>query len=173
MTSIHVEVTGEQIARAGDDRMAWAAPVEDAIAALTGVGVEIDGDGDKGNIATIGTREDATLVVDLPPEANAWLDRRWDGDRDDRLLGSEPIAFAIELPDWLIDLAADDAWMTLREAAALLYVTPANLRQLANRERNDGERSPTAARLKPTRVGRDWLVRRAAVEAEIAFRAKP
>jgi hypothetical protein len=108
VTAIHVEVTAEQIAAAGDDRMAWAAPVEDALGALSGVGVEIDGDGEMGNVATIGTREVFTVCVDLPAEANAWLDRRWNGP-DDRLLGSEPFAFDIEVATWLTDLirAAD------------------------------------------------------------------
>lgn len=102
MRSIRIEVTALYIAAAGGDRQAWAAPVEDAIAALIGVGVSIDGDGDAGNIVTLGTQEPGTLVLDLPAEANAWLDRRWNGDADDRLVGSEPFAFDLVIDDWIV-----------------------------------------------------------------------
>jgi hypothetical protein len=103
--SIRVQVTAEQIAAAGDDRMAWAAPVEDALSiAFGGEAVSIDGGGpDFPAVATI-SHSEWTLVIDLPAAATEWLDRRWDGDPDDRLLGSEPFAFDIEIPTWLSDL---------------------------------------------------------------------
>jgi hypothetical protein len=112
MAAIRVEVTAEHIAAGAkptdpDDpnwhevyNRYWAVPVELAIAELTGVGVDVDGGGGDGtNIATIGTREDATLVVDLPPLVSGWLDDRWNGRGE-----GEPIAFDLEIPDWLVDL---------------------------------------------------------------------
>lgn len=98
--SIRVEVTAEQIAIAGDDRRDWAAPMEVALAALTGEQVSIDGSEEITNVATI-SQGVWTLVVDLPAEANVWLERRWGGDADDRMLGSEPFAFDLEVPDWI------------------------------------------------------------------------
>ena len=104
MVSIPVRVTAEHIAAAGENRMAWADPMEAALAALTGQKVSIDGGGaDGGCVATIG-QDDWTLVIDLPQAANAWLDRRWGGDADDRVLGSEPITLDIEIPTWIEDL---------------------------------------------------------------------
>lgn len=110
MTAIHVEVTAEQIAAAGDDRMAWAQPVEDALAALTGVGVSVDGDDDS-YLVTIGTQEVVTFIADLPADAKAWLDRRWhqtDATTTEPVPGiedhGEPFAFDIEVPTWLTDL---------------------------------------------------------------------
>jgi hypothetical protein len=101
MSSIHVEVTAEQIAAAGRGRMEWAYAVEMAIAAAAGVPADIDG-GDC--VATIGGRaEQAVLVIDLPTEASAWLDRNWLGET------VEPFAFDIELPDWLANLIVDQA----------------------------------------------------------------
>ena len=78
---ITVNVTAEQIAAAGDDRMKWAVPMEAAIAAIAGVEVSIDGDSEFGCVATIGTTDLATLVLDLPEAANGFLDRRWAGHR--------------------------------------------------------------------------------------------
>jgi len=108
MRTLRIRVTAEHIAAAGDERYRWAVPVEEAIAELLDVDVSIDGGGiDSTCIATIGTTSAATLVVDLPPAANAWLDRRWgdeatvsptiaDGAR------GEPFEFDLEVvPDWL------------------------------------------------------------------------
>jgi hypothetical protein len=105
MSSIHVDVTVEHIAAGGRGRMEWARPVELAIAAATGVPADIDGgDGEGVCVATIGGRtERAVLVIDLPPDASAWLDRNWLGE------SVEPFAFDIELPDWLADLIVDQA----------------------------------------------------------------
>jgi hypothetical protein len=101
VSAIRVEVTSDQIIAAGEEGRDWATPLEVALAGLTGQEVSIDGDDTEGHcIATIG--QDAwTFVVELPDAANEWLDRRWDGDADDRL-GSEPLAFDLEVPDWVV-----------------------------------------------------------------------
>lgn len=106
MATIRVEVTAAHIAEAGDERAEWATPVVLAIAELAGVSVEIDGNGDLGCIATIGSRESSTLVVELPSELNAWLDNRWLP--EDRV-PSEPIAFDLVIDDWLVALVAGAA----------------------------------------------------------------
>jgi hypothetical protein len=99
--SVRVEVTAEHIAAAGVDRMAWAAPVEDAIAALTGQTVMIDGGDGDGCVVTIG--QDAwTLVIDLPADVNAWLDARWEERWADA--GAEGWHFDLEVPDWVEQL---------------------------------------------------------------------
>ncbi len=103
MTAIHVEVTAAHIAEAGDERVEWATPVVLAIAELADVSVEVDGNGDLGCIATIGSQESSTLVVELPAELNVWLDNRWLP--DDRV-PSEPIAFDLVIDDWLVALVA-------------------------------------------------------------------
>ncbi len=94
---VTVNVTAEQIAAAGDDRMEWAAPVEAAIAAIAGVEVSIDGDGEHGCVATIGTTDSATLVLDLPEEASDFLDYRWEGGGR-----GDPFTFDLDLPAWLV-----------------------------------------------------------------------
>jgi len=176
MTALRVEVTAEDIANAGDDRMAWAQPVEDALAALTGQEVGIDAGGHDEtpwSIATIG-QGDWTIVVDLPPSAHAWLDRRWDGDPDDRLLGSEPFAFDLEVPAWLAAFLPPVDLVTLAEASrALGTIKPQGLRTAAQ-QRRDGIASEKAlaARLGMRRIGRDWLVPRDRLEAEVARRAE-
>lgn len=102
MTSLFVEVTAEQIAEAEALPRGWADPVEAALAQLTGQDVSIDGDLD-GTIATIG-QDEWTLVINLPSEASAWLNARF----DDRSPG-EPFSFRIEVPTWLTDLLAREA----------------------------------------------------------------
>lgn len=112
MTAIRVSVTAEHIAEAeGKPRVDWWAwPIRAALEELTHVDVDIDGgSGDQGSVATIGGKEYTTLVVELGPQASAWLDWRWDipvsrvlpGD-----FGMVPITFEIELPDWLVALVA-------------------------------------------------------------------
>jgi len=91
-THVRIQVSAENLAAF------WAVPVERAIADMTGVAVDIDRDDDI-YIATIGTVESATLVVDLPPKVNAFLDARWNGEGD-----GEPFEFDLALPDWLVDL---------------------------------------------------------------------
>lgn len=170
MTAIPVHVTAEQIAAVGEDKMAWAAPVEDAIAALTGVGVSIDGNGDLGNIATIGTRESSTLVVELPASINAWLNARWEERWDDA--GIEALAFDLEIDDWLSALVPPVELVTLAEASrALGTIKPQGLRSAAQ-QRRDGLASETAlaGRLGMRRIGRDWLIPRDRLEAEVVRR---
>jgi hypothetical protein len=103
MTAIRVEVTAEDLAVYDDPERpeTWARPMEAAISALAGQGVDIDGSNEEppgfAYVASIGGRDSGTtLVVDLPPEAGAWLDRRFDGDR------CEPIAFDLIIDDWLV-----------------------------------------------------------------------
>lgn len=174
MSAIRVDVTAEQIAAAGGDRHAWAQPVEAALEALTGQRVDIDSGGHDDqpwSIATIGQGA-WTIVVDLPPDAHAWLDRRWDGDADDRLLGSEPFAFDLDVPTWLTNLVHYTEWVTLAEASrALKTISPQGLRTAAQ-HRRDGSASETAlaARLGMRRFGRDWLIPRDRLEAEVARR---
>jgi hypothetical protein len=110
MTALHVAVTSEDIEAAeGQSRTEWWAwPVKRALEGLAGVDVDIDaGDGiggtESGCIATIGARDDsAALVVELPPDATAWLDARWEA-INERTPG-EPFEFSIELPEWLVGL---------------------------------------------------------------------
>jgi hypothetical protein len=101
VTAIHVSVTAEDIeaARPRVAFKAWAAPVEDALARLSGQAVDISGDTDEGNLAAIG-QGSWTLVIELPTPANRWLNRRWRESID----GSEPFAFDIEIPDWVLSL---------------------------------------------------------------------
>lgn len=102
MTRIRVAVTAEDIAaaRSMPRFVAWGSPVEAAIHRLTGQSVDVDAGGPpKGHcIATIG-QDDWTVVVDLPPDADAWLGARWE-------TGDEGPAFAfyLEIPAWLEDL---------------------------------------------------------------------
>lgn len=101
MSAIRVTVTAEQITAAGHPHRGWHEPLSTALAELTGQDVDIDGGGgpDEPNVATIG-QEEWTLVIDLPPAANEWLDARWNG--EDR----GPISFDIEVPDWIVALVA-------------------------------------------------------------------
>lgn len=100
MTSIHVDVTAAdlEVARTLPRMVAWSSPIEAVIARQTGQDVDIDGDGKSGCIATIGQGA-WTLVIELPEVADAWLDRRWQYGAVD-----EPIAFDIEIPDWILSL---------------------------------------------------------------------
>lgn len=170
MTAIHVEVTAEHIGEV-DAKVAWADPVVMALEELTGQDVDIDGDGATGNIATIGQGV-WTIVVDLPEAANAWLNRRWD--HDER---GEPFAFDIEIPTWVADLVCnvDDeelTWVTLEEAArALKTISAQGLRTAAaNRRNGAASERALAARLGMRRVGRDWLIPRARLDAEVRRR---
>ena len=99
--AIRVEVTAAQIEAAGDAPMAWAEPVEAALAALTDQKVSIDvGDGDGTCIATIG-QDEWTLLVDLPADVGRWLDARWNGTEP-----GEPFAFDLPVPEWVVELVA-------------------------------------------------------------------
>lgn len=175
MTAIRVEVTAEQIAAAGDHRMAWASPVEDAISALTGQEVSIDGGGPDGPCVATIDQGATTLVVDLPPDASAWLDARWEqpvnsADVLDEL--GEPFGFDLFLDDWLVALIPPVEWVTLTEASrALKTIKPQGLRTAAQ-NRRDGSASETAlaARLGMRRFGRDWLIPRDRLDAEVARR---
>lgn len=167
-TAIHVSVTAEDIAAGANPDATeahnrfWATPVEEALARLTGENVDIDGGDGTGCIATIG-QGTWTVVVDLPPEVNRFLDARWNGEGD-----GEPFAFDLAVDAWLVDLIRDDRpLLTLAEAAPLLFVTPGTLRQQAQREWN-GRLGPTprARRLGVVKLGRDWFVDRVAVERE-------
>lgn len=179
MTAIRVAVTAEDIAagaKPGDPsdpnwhethNRFWAVPVEEAIARLTGEQTSVDGDGDLGNVVTIGQGA-WTLVIDLPDEVNRFLDARWNGEG-----GGEPFVFALEVPAWVVALVADERpYLTLRQAGAMLGVKAATLRQLACRIAADDEDSPQARRLKAVKLGRDWFVDRGAVEAEVAHRLR-
>lgn len=185
MASIRVEVTAEQIAAAGDDRYHWAKPVEDALAALTGQEVDIDAAswstaGEHWSIATIGQGA-WTIVVDLPADANEWLKRRWGDEADSGAAASteladrgKPFAFELEVPAWVTALIPPREWVTLTEASrALKTIKPQGLRTAAQ-QRRDGSASETAlaARLGMRRFGRDWLIPRDRLEAEVARRAE-
>ena len=77
----------------------WAAPVESALAELFGWPVDIDGGGPDGPcVATIGQGQ-TVLVLDLPDNASAWLDRRWNGEGP-----GEPFTFELEIEGWLLDM---------------------------------------------------------------------
>lgn len=181
MAVVRIEVTAEQIAAAGDRRMAWAEPVEAALAALTGQEVSIDGAGPEFPcVATIG-QDEWTIVLDLPDVANAWLDARWgqtDPTREepvpDIAARGEPFAFDLEAPDWIVALVPPADWVTLAEASAALKTTTPNGLRAAARARRDGLASERAlaARLGMRRVGRDWLIPRDRLDAEVARRAE-
>jgi hypothetical protein len=120
MTAIRVEVTAEHIVDSGLLPIEWATPVEQAIAALTDQDAAIDGGGPDGPcVATIGQGE-WSLVVDLPGEANRWLDARWSEEKP-----GEPFAFDIEVPDWIVALVAraatvdEQAQAVIREERAV------------------------------------------------------
>jgi hypothetical protein len=93
---VRIVVTAEDIAAAGfrsshpDDKD----PVELAIARLTGESVMCDQDGPDQEIATIG-QGGTTLVVELPREQAAWIDRYYRGET------VEPFEFEIEIEEWL------------------------------------------------------------------------
>lgn len=116
MTAIRIEVTQADIDAAGDYRRYWAVPVEQAIARVAGVDVDIDGgDTDGICVATIGTIEAGTLVLDLPPAANAWLAARW-GDAPSGFASpvelqhhGEPFSFDLVIDDWLVALVGQAA----------------------------------------------------------------
>lgn len=177
MRTLRIRVTAEHIEAAeGLSPSAWwSAPVEHAILGAAGVPVSIDGGGveeggENVNIATIGQGV-VVLVVDLPTDANAWLNARWDAGWDADATG-EPFAFDLEVvPDWLERALGPEQYLTLREAAEQLGVTAANLRQLADRE-VDGVGSPTARRLRAVKRGRDWLVPESGLATEVAHRLR-
>jgi hypothetical protein len=101
VVSIRVEVTTEDIERADADESGWKDPVEFAIARVAGVDVSVDRDVPDGYMAAIGNKgRGSTVVVNLPPAANAYLDEWWD--RGDLI--PDPISFDIELDTWLTDL---------------------------------------------------------------------
>lgn len=169
MSAIRVEVTAEDIAACavvpniGDGFKSTHPegkdPVELAIGRVTGQGVGCDQD-ETTDMATIGTGS-TILVVNLPPEQFAWIDRYYKGEP------VEPFGFDIEIESWLVDLVRDDRpLLTLAEAAPLLGVTPGTLRQQAQREWNGRPATPRARRLGVVKLGRDWFVDRVAVERE-------
>ena len=168
MSGIHVAVTAEHIAASGlpTDPGGWAGPVEAALADLTGQVVDIDGGDGQGCVATIG-QSAWTIVVDLPDEANRFLDSRWDGEGP-----GQPFEFEIEVPAWLVDLVGSTEWVTLAEASRELRTISANGLRTAARNRRDGLASERAlaARLGMRRVGRDWLIPRHRLAAEVARR---
>lgn len=108
MTAIHVEVKAEHIAAAGKPPGKDAVfeivdhdPVELAIAEVTGREVLCDQDGDQ-ELATIGQGGN-TLVLTLPKEQMAWINRWYAGEP------VEPFAFDIEIEAWLVDLVCRKA----------------------------------------------------------------
>lgn len=110
MTSIHVEVTAEDVVQAGPwprpptpPPRGWKSPVELALGRLTGVDVDVDGDEESWH-ATIGTMEGSTLVVDLPELAKERLDFYYAHEG----LAMEPFAFDIEVDAWLVALINSD-----------------------------------------------------------------
>jgi hypothetical protein len=109
MTALHVAVTAADIEAANGQSRAewWAWPVKRALEGLAGVDVDIDAGGGIGGgepfcIASFGAKEPATLVVELPPDATAWLDARWEA-INERTPG-EPFEFELILPAWLVGL---------------------------------------------------------------------
>lgn len=98
MSVLVVEIRAEDIADVTDPRRGWAVPLEAALERLTGQEVDVDGGDGSGNIATIG-QDEWTIVIDLPADANAWLDARWNGDGP-----GEPATFRLPVPAWIDDL---------------------------------------------------------------------
>jgi hypothetical protein len=98
MNVIRIRVTAEDIGEARPGAEGWADPIERALRNLTGQEVDIDGGyGDGTCVATIGTTGAWALVVDLPAEANEWLNDRWDGRGP-----GEPFEFDLEVPSWIV-----------------------------------------------------------------------
>lgn len=177
MTAIHVEVTADDIAAAprgpavGDG---WESlhpqhmdPVEVAITRATGRETRCDSDGPDDEIATIGaagTFARNVLVASTAPTVAPWVERYYKGEP------VEPFSFDIEIEGWLVDLVRDPhPLLTLREAASLLGVQPATLRQQAQDEwAGTPGPSARARRLGVVKLGRDWFVDRVAVEREAA-----
>jgi hypothetical protein len=101
VTAIRIQVTAEDIEAATAKRID---PVEVALTRITGAATMVDRDVPDGYMATIGAASPGvTLVANLPPEATTYLDRWWDGPGDGTS-ETEPIAFRLELDDWLVDL---------------------------------------------------------------------
>jgi hypothetical protein len=64
--------------------------------------------------------------------------------------------------------------MTLKDAAALLGIKPDTLRHAAQDDHGRrGEMAAIAKRLNARKPGRDWIVDRDAVEAELRRRGQP
>jgi hypothetical protein len=104
MKTIRVSVTAEHIAEAeGKPRPDWWQwPVKAALEGLIGEDADIDGDLPLGYFVTIGARDDnATLVVSLDANAEAFLEARYERD-----VPGEPFFFELQLPDWLRALVA-------------------------------------------------------------------
>lgn len=134
MRAIRVEVTAEMIEACGDDRRAWALPVEIALADLVSLpvtAVDVSG-GDGLCVATVGTRDD----------------------------------------DWLVQLVGGGEIVTLVEATAALGLARDTLRGAARHARDGlaSEESALAGRLGMRRLGRDWVVPRHRLDAEVARR---
>jgi hypothetical protein len=101
VTALRVEVLETDIPDAPPHKT-WDDPLAAALARLTGQDVAIDSAGDYEYMATIGSGG-WTLVVDLPRAASEWLDERWNG----KAMG--PIAFDLQIPDWVVVLVAKAA----------------------------------------------------------------
>ena len=181
MTAIRIHVTAEDCAaaaawpRPGQDaeRFAegWNNPVALAIARTAGLdslNVDVDGDDEGWHVAVGVKGPGTTLVVDLPDEANERLDAYYAGDPP--LM--EPFVFEIEVADWLVAFLPPPDLVTLAEASRALRTISANGLRSAARHQRDGLASATAlaGRLGMRRVGRDWLIPRDRLEAEVARR---
>lgn len=166
MSVILVEVTGDHIATSPPPTTSngWAAPVEAALSDVFGQSVDVDGGDGFGCVAAIGQGA-WTLVIDLPDDASDWLNRRWEGEGP-----GAPLAFEIEVPRWIEVLFGPRELLTLREAAEMMGIKAATLRQEILAEVDHGG-SPKARRLGAVKRGRDWFLSRAAVAAEIESQA--
>jgi hypothetical protein len=100
VTAIRIQVTADDVAAA---QAKQTDPIEVALTRITGVATMVDRDVPDGYMATIGaTTPGITLVANLADEATAYLNSWWEGPGDGTT-ETEPIAFAIDLPDWLVD----------------------------------------------------------------------
>lgn len=101
MTAIAIQVTAEDVAQAQANQ---TDPIEVALTRIAGVASMVDRDVPDGYMATIGGKTPGTtLVANLPADANAYLDRWWEGPGDGTT-ETQPIGFRLELDDWLVDL---------------------------------------------------------------------
>ena len=165
--SIRIVVNAEHIAAA--DALALndlSRPVADALAEVTGQDVDVSGSEPYGTwIATLGDG-DWVLVVELPADANRWLNARWEHE------AAGPFEFELEVPAWIRQLVGQSEWVTLAEASReLRTISPNGLRTAAQNRRNGtASDRALAARLGMRRFGRDWLVPREALDAEVYLR---